>query len=193
MPRVEVFNRELVLDQMMDVFHNNGYNGTSMQDLVDATQLNRSSIYNSFGNKLAIFMECLRVYQEQHKRLTSRILLEATNSLEAIEGIFDLYVSIIANDKDKKGCMLSNCSSEMANQEEQIIRFLESHQNNMMSFFMDLVDKGQQNGVINKQQSSSDYALYLLSSLQGLRSTGILSNNKKELSRIAKIMLDTLK
>ena len=66
MPRVEIFNREQVVDQMIRVFHNNGYNGTSMQDLVDATDLNRSSLYNSFGNKLNLYLECLNLYQEKY-------------------------------------------------------------------------------------------------------------------------------
>ena len=65
MPRVEIFNREQVLDKMIAVFHNKGYNATSMQDLVDTSQLNRSSLNNSFGNKLAIFLECLKAYQQK--------------------------------------------------------------------------------------------------------------------------------
>ena len=52
MPKTEIFNRVDVLDKAAKIFSNKGFNGTSMQDLVDTTGLNRSSIYNSFGSKL---------------------------------------------------------------------------------------------------------------------------------------------
>ncbi|MEL7003668.1 MAG: TetR family transcriptional regulator, partial [Bacteroidota bacterium] len=42
MPKTESFDRDEVMDRTMKLFWKKGYNGTSMQDLVDATQLNRS-------------------------------------------------------------------------------------------------------------------------------------------------------
>ena len=47
MPRVEEFNREEVIGRAVEVFWDKGYHGASMQDLVDATGLNRSSIYTA--------------------------------------------------------------------------------------------------------------------------------------------------
>ena len=65
MPKVETFNKEFVLKQATEVFHTKSYSLTSMQDLVDATGLNRSSIYNTFGSKLDLYMDCLRSYQSK--------------------------------------------------------------------------------------------------------------------------------
>ena len=50
MPKLETFDKVQVIDKAMYLFHAKGYHLTSMQDLVDATGLNRSSIYNSFGS-----------------------------------------------------------------------------------------------------------------------------------------------
>ena len=65
MARTEVFNREDVLQRAKNIFWLKGYNGTSMQDLVDATGLNRSSIYNSFGSKMELYEKTLLKYQEE--------------------------------------------------------------------------------------------------------------------------------
>ena len=193
MPRVEIFNREQVLDQMVEVFHHKGYNGTSMQDLVDASKLNRSSLYNSFGNKLAIFLECLKAYQQKTNRQTSSLLLKSSNALEAIEFIFKMNSETIAKDKQHKGCLISNCTSEMANQDVRINSFLKSNQNDMIGFLGDIISDGQQEGIINKNKSPRAYALYLFSALQGFRSTGILLDDEQQLNSIVDIVLSNLK
>lgn len=190
MPRVEIFNRELVLDQMVNVFHNKGYNATSMQDLVDATGLNRSSLYNSFGNKLSIFLESLRVYQHKANRKTSSLLLKSNNAIEAIVSIFKMDTN---TDGKNNGCLISNCTSEMANQEVTINSFLKANRDNMVAFLEDIVEQGQQEGIINKNNTSKAYALYLFSALQGYRSTEILLKDKQKLNSIIDIILSNLK
>lgn len=193
MPRVEDFVREDVLKKMVLVFHEKGYNATSMQDLVDASQLNRSSIYNSFGNKLSIFLECLRMYQGYLTRETSSILMQSSNSFDAISAIFNLFYDYTVADKDNKGCLLSNCVSEMANQNNQITTFLKHHQDAMLGLFEDLIYQGQQSGEINKNMTHEAYAAYLYSSIQGLRNVGILLNDKRKLKSIIDITLENLK
>lgn len=192
MPKVETFDKTLVLEQATHVFHNKGYNATSMQDLVDATGLNRSSIYNSFENKHNLFLVCLNTYQNKYQIKISDTLLKATNPLEAIDFMFDLYLNEIAIDKDNRGCMIVNCKSEMANLDKTITNFLNKNQEQMLSLLEDLVQKGQNENLINKNKSYKDYALYLYSSIQGFRMTGILISNKTQLQSIIKTITQTL-
>ncbi|OUR91969.1 hypothetical protein A9Q87_09210 [Flavobacteriales bacterium 34_180_T64] len=193
MPKVETFNRDLVLDYATAVFHDKGYNATSMQDLVDATGLNRSSIYNSFISKLELYLECLKAYESNFNRAASNVLLKASNPFQAIEFIFDLYIEIISREQHyDKGCMIGNCKAEMANQEQSITAFLEGNQKRMLQLFEDLVHNAQSEQRINTRQTPKDYALYLFSSLQGFRMTGILITDKAKLKTIANTILQTL-
>ncbi len=193
MPKTEVFNRELVLERASHVFHSKGYNATSMQDLVDATHLNRSSIYNSFGNKLKLYMECLKVYQNKYQKATTTLLIKAGGPLKAIESIFQMYLSEIIKDKEHKGCLITNCKSEMANQDSTINHFLMTNQSDTLSLFEDLVEQGQQNLNINTKQDAKHYALYLFSAIQGFRMTGILINDKVQLQSLIDTTLQNLK
>lgn len=54
MARDKDFIPEEKIAKALDVFWEKGYNATSMQDLVEAMQINRSSLYNSFGKGLRI-------------------------------------------------------------------------------------------------------------------------------------------
>jgi len=184
MPKVETFVRDIVLKQAIEVFHNKGFNATSMQDLVDATGLNRSSIYNSFNNKVDFFLECLRLYEDNINRKTTKRLLNSGNGLEAVRKIFELALNEIVIHKSDHGCMIVNCKSEMANHEESITNFLNLNQKKTLSLLEDLVTQGQQDKSINANQSPKEYALYLYSSLQGFRMTGILISDKRQLQSI---------
>ena len=193
MPKQEVFNRELVLQQASNVFHHKGYNATSMQDLVDATGLNRSSIYNSFDSKLKLYLECLNSYQTKYQNIMHSILIKAENPFNAIALIFKKYVEEIIADKDRKGCLITNCKSEMANQDVTVNYFLYNNQKETLALFEDLVKKGQEEQLINTNKNPKAYGMYLFSSIQGLRMTGILNQNEHELMELVHITLDTLK
>ncbi|WP_420552972.1 TetR/AcrR family transcriptional regulator [Tenacibaculum aiptasiae] len=191
MPKVETFNKEEAIKQATGVFHRKSYSLTSMQDLVDATGLNRSSIYNSFGSKLDLYMLCLKYYQSIFKCNVDEVTSKAATPIKAIEAIFLLNVR---NNIDNKniGCLINNCTSEMANQETVIEGFLNNNYNNMIQLLRDLIEKGQLEGSINTNKSSDQYAHYLLNSLQGLGISGIIMNDYSRLESIVKTTLSIL-
>ncbi|WP_299601226.1 TetR/AcrR family transcriptional regulator [uncultured Aquimarina sp.] len=193
MPKVETFDRTNVLHNATEVFHKKGYNGTSMQDLVDATGLNRSSIYNSFGSKLGMFMEVLSFYRNNGNKKMGKEIVQNQNALDTLQSIFCWYISDIIEDKDHKGCLIVNCKSEMVNQEPLIRSFMEQNQEQMMAFLEDVVHNGQMEKIVNEDQTAAQYALYLYSSIQGLRMTGILNTNKEELENLIHTILSVLK
>lgn len=192
MPKVETFDKDLVINQAMDVFHDKGFNATSMQDLVDATGLNRSSIYNSFGCKLDLFLECLKTYQDKYSLKNQAVVNKANNALETIQFIFEMYLNEALNPNIRKGCFIVNCKSEMANHEASITSFLLNNQNNTLSFLENIVSNGQNESVFNTDKSSKDYALYLFSAIQGFRMTSILISDKKQLQNIINTITQTL-
>ncbi len=192
MPKEETFDRIQVLQNATHVFHKKGYNGTSMQDLVDATQLNRSSIYNSFGSKLGIFIEVLSFYQKNAATDIHKKLANTYNAKDAIEGIFEVMLQYILADTDRKGCLLVNCKSEMANQDKKIRAFVEKNQDTMIALLEDIVAKGQMERTFTTISSAHQHALYLYTTIQGLRMTGILNKNEDELRAIIATAIQTL-
>lgn len=53
--RPREFDTDRALDAVLETFRARGYGGTSLDDLVAATGLNRPSLYGAFGNKQALF------------------------------------------------------------------------------------------------------------------------------------------
>jgi len=59
MARPRAFDEQVVLSQARTLFANQGYNGTSIDDLVKATGLLRGSLYKAFGSKRNLFERLL--------------------------------------------------------------------------------------------------------------------------------------
>jgi len=59
MARTKDFDEDKVLQKAMNLFWHKGYNGTSMQDLVDGLGISRSSMYDTFGDKHTLFIRAL--------------------------------------------------------------------------------------------------------------------------------------
>src|ERR1700755_3244285 len=108
MPRNKEFNEDEVLNKAKDLFRKNGYNGTSMDDLVQATGLSRSSIYDTFGDKHGLFLKSLDQYRNEQQCTMEQQTAQSDSPKKKIRAIFDYYIKDILADKDGNGCLLIN-------------------------------------------------------------------------------------
>jgi TetR/AcrR family transcriptional regulator, transcriptional repressor for nem operon len=65
MPGTRHFDESQVLDAMMRVFWQKGYEATTIDDLVQATGLKRGSLYHAFGDKAGMFCRTLGLYRQE--------------------------------------------------------------------------------------------------------------------------------
>jgi AcrR family transcriptional regulator len=64
MGRPREFDVDAALDRATELFWQRGYEGTSVQDLVDTLGINRASLYATFGDKAQLFDSVLERYQD---------------------------------------------------------------------------------------------------------------------------------
>src|SRR5271154_7290423 len=63
--RPRAFEPETALTQALDVFWQDGFAATSLDDLSAATGLNRPSLYGAFGDKRALYLQAYRQYRKR--------------------------------------------------------------------------------------------------------------------------------
>ena len=102
MPWEKQFREEDACDRIMQAFWARGYQATSMQDLVDATGVNRGSLYATFGNKRSIFLTVLRLYDDRMRRKLLSELEGRCSPREAIRRLFDGIVAQAAVEKENR-------------------------------------------------------------------------------------------
>ena len=109
MGRPKNFSREDVLEKAMPVFWKQGFAGTSLQDLEQATGVNKSGLYSEFRDKEDLFLECLRHYLES---LGKRGLL--TKEPLGWKNVETFLKDGPLNKGERQGCFAVNSMREFA-------------------------------------------------------------------------------
>ena len=183
MPKTATFDQEQVLQKVTDLFWDKGYSATSMQDIVDASGLNRSSIYNSFGDKHQLFIAAIEYYQNSIQSANLKDLANLAPH-EAIRHLFEGVLEAIDLNTNQKGCFMTNSTAELAAHDKNIHALLMRNMDDLLNLFKDILTKGQQNGEFDPGMEVERTALYLFSSIQGIRVTGILLDSKTKMQAL---------
>src|SRR5260370_505997 len=65
MARPKEFNRDQVLEKAMGLFWEKGYDGSSVENLVQCTGIGRGSLYDTFSDKHALYLAALDRYMRR--------------------------------------------------------------------------------------------------------------------------------
>lgn len=192
MPKTKQFNEADVLQKARSVFWKKGYNGTSMDELVKATGLSRSSIYDTFGDKHGLYVKALKDYKKlQHEQLVAAIPANLSPR-KKIEWVFKNNLAQALEDRQRKGCFMLNTATEMGNVDGCINRIVCDNMCAMEELFYGLIKEGQVNNEITNRFSTKALARHLLSSFNGLTITGQTRPDKSTLEDILKVSLSVL-
>src|SRR5712671_3105788 len=114
MARQKEFNREEALQKAMEVFWSRGYEAASIQDLVKHMGINRQSLYDTFGDKHALYLQALDRYSALEGRKLL-LLLEGDGSVKrALRRLFAGVVEGSLCAGERRGCFMGNAMSELA-------------------------------------------------------------------------------
>src|SRR3569833_1450941 len=69
------FDELEALDQATQVFWSKGYDGVTIDDLVEGMGVGRPSLYAVFGDKRTLFLRSLKAYAEKKGALAAKALL----------------------------------------------------------------------------------------------------------------------
>ena len=111
------FDESEVLTIMAEHFWKHGYAATKVDQLSAITGLTKTSIYNAFGNKEALFLRVIDFYVER-AFLPALQQIDAERSMtDNLEKLFELYFSEDQNQQLTYGCLLTNSILELAGNE----------------------------------------------------------------------------
>ncbi len=119
MPRPIEFEFEPALDAAVDAFRHDGFAGTSIKALERATGLSSGSLYNSFGDKDAIFQRALGRYVDTivANRMSKHLAHE-----NPIAGLRALFMTLLEEpDGGASGCLLTNTAVEFGPAQSQTL------------------------------------------------------------------------
>ena len=124
--RPRSFDEAETLGAVMDVFWRQGYEATSMADLMAATGLHKGSLYQAFGDKHSLFIRSLREYIDQLAANMKRCLTGAKRGVDGLRDSMYCQIDISLNeDGSSNGCMALNTLVESAPHDPEVMSVLE--------------------------------------------------------------------
>lgn len=168
MPAHKLFDENQALEQAMFVFWQHGYEGTSMQMLVDAMNIKRGSLYNTFNNKEALFLKSLKHYNEFYRKKTLNALI--ASGTPAIE-IIKLWLNRAGKCDLKKGirgCFLVNTSMDQAPHNKVVATVIGKTGVEMTQLFAELLEQAKLEGSVKLDLDSIVVGQSLFTTLTGL-------------------------
>lgn len=185
MPWEKQFNREEVLDKAMQAFWSRGYEATSMQDLVERTGINRGSLYATYGDKRALFLAALRMYDDRMCRKRLAALEASSPPRVAVRRLLQAFAELPSGRGDNRGCFLTNTALELASHDATARVIVARAQAEIERFFERMIRKGQAQGDIPARVRPKGTARGLLAALIGL---AVLSRSRPDRELLAGIV-----
>jgi len=134
--RYKEYNINKVLEKSIVLFWQKGYNGCSINEIVQVTGVNRYSLYHEFKNKEGILDASLNLYRERYcdNKLS---LLQPGESL--FETLKKFYMSFLEKNTPTSGCYFIHIGTELADTNETIKNSLNDYLNEIQSLFSKLL------------------------------------------------------
>jgi len=191
--RPRKFDRDDVVSKAMRVFWTHGFKQTSIEDLVEGTNVGAQSLYNAFGNKRDIFTQALNLYLST---ITKATLEQTKNTKSAIEGIcavFPLPSNIITLNQPL-GCLIVMSSFETGkNKTTEIEAIIDKQRSQAIVAFKQALKRGQKDDEINPSLDVLPTATLLTTLLQGAQCNIRYGATDKDIKQLRKSIRQILR
>jgi len=168
MARPKEFNPDEALEKAMHVFWHKGYEATSMEDLLTAMDLNRGSLYATFGDKRELFIKAMELYcNEGGVGSRFSILHQPGPALPLIRRFIDAILDFALSDPLRRGCLITNTVMELAPHEKGIGKTLSGRFQMLENAFFKLLTRAKREGELANDKDPRALARVLVTMMQG--------------------------
>jgi TetR/AcrR family transcriptional regulator, transcriptional repressor for nem operon len=192
MPRPKAFDPNAALQLAVETFWTHGYGKTSLPTLMRETGVARQSLYDTFGDKRALYLEALRRYRDTNHAALRRILKPGQPVREAFAKIL-LGIGSEPTTSLRRGCMLLSANLERVANDREVEKLLQENQAAVIAIFRSALERAQSTGEIGSAANCEALARFLVSTIQGMRAMAQVQPNRAALKQVARVALSALR
>jgi len=189
--------RDQLIASAVDVFHARGFNGCSVQDIVDAAGVPKGSFYNHFDSKEALGVEVVRAYTA----LVGAYVVEAgaadilsgdATPLQRIRAYFEAVIEQNVSCGVRKGCLLGNFAIELAPHSTEIARAVTDALDNWSAAVAQALAQAQAAGEVAHDADVDSLARYLVDGYEGAATRAKLIGDRAPMDEFIRTTFDFL-
>lgn len=143
-----------------------------MQDLVDHVDLNRASLYATYGSKHDLYLRALDRYCELRGIETMTSLNRPGPALDTVRDFIRSYVTECREDAERKGCLVTNTATELLPRDAKAARRVDIAFGELEAALAGTLSRAQQEGDLAPDKDPRALARFLVTFIQGIRVVG---------------------
>jgi TetR/AcrR family transcriptional regulator, transcriptional repressor for nem operon len=190
--RPREFDMNAAVDQAIRVFREQGYNATSIPDLIAAMGLASGSIYKAFRDKRAVFLAALDRYNVLRGEQLAAVARTAKPARERLRDVLAFYVESARGVEGRRGCMVVGSAVELAFSDREVAARIGASLARNEALFVDLIRQGQADKSIPGRIDPEETAHVMVYLTQGLRVVGKAGRPPPETSTVVDIAMKLL-
>lgn len=159
--------KRYIIEKTADIFNKNGYIGTSLSDLTEATGLTKGSIYGNFQDKEEVAISVFNYnYQNLIKKFTPKLAIEKT-SKGKLNAFLDAYLEIYEELMRHGGCPILNNAVDADNTESSLAMLSEKAFTDWNNNLKNIIAAGKSSNEISEDIDPQYYADLFISLIEG--------------------------
>ena len=190
MGRKKEFDEDAVLHKAMRLFWEQGYEKTSMQELVSHMGIHKKSMYDTFGDKQSLYVKTLKRYSEMSEQSVKRGMADTRSAKEAIRLLFEMAIQ--QQEELPGGCFVVNTAVELAKHDSEAIDWVHLKWTDTEQLIQDLIVEGQKSGEFSKTLNVEELSYYFVNALIGLRVMAKTISDREKLRQIIEMNMSVL-
>ncbi|WP_347550031.1 TetR/AcrR family transcriptional regulator [Pseudalkalibacillus hwajinpoensis] len=190
MARSKEFEENVVLDKAMKLFWAQGYEKTSLTDLVEHMGIHRRSLYDTFGDKHTLFLKAMDRFRDKVRAELTGEVKRSKTAAEALHFIFSFM--IYGEENSPSGCLMVNSAVELAMRDADVDSKSTESFTLSEQLLKDIILWGQEEGEFTSDYDGGELAEHLHTVCVGLRVMTRTSIPKEKLHGIANLSIKLL-
>ena len=171
--------RQNILQKAFELIYTNGYQTTSVDEIIATTQVTKGAFYYHFKTKDEMG---LAIINERMRPTFKNTFIEPFQSdVDPLDTIYNLMHHLLMENEDLKveyGCPASNFTQEMAPWNIEFTKALNELSLEWEKAMIDAIEKGKENGKIKSDINAKEVTVFVMSGYWGVRNLGKLENSK---------------
>ena len=162
-----------ILNRAFDLIYKNGYQATSIDDIIATTQVTKGALYYHFKNKDEMGLAIIR--EVMYPAVRSNMIQPLTGAENPQNGIYKMMKGVLDDEQffnSRYGCPTVNLIEEMAPLNMYFSGALKKLVTEWRDAITDCLEEAKKTGLVRDAVDSEQVAIFILSGYSGTRNLG---------------------
>ncbi|MDE5461496.1 TetR/AcrR family transcriptional regulator [Bradyrhizobium sp. CSS354] len=191
--RPRAYEPDVALGKALDLFRTQGFAATSLDDLSEATGMNRPSLYGAFGDKRELYIKSYQRYREEARASMVEIFRQEMPVRQRLERIFAAALNIyLSGEAGPRGCFTVVTAASEAVGDPDIRAMVLDGLNELDKAFASCFRRAKEKGELPESADPAVLAQLASATVHSIAIRSRARVSRKELEAIVKGTIDVI-